>query len=62
MRTSNYVYIFHMFCACQPMILPIKFEAHVLCVLTKVCDFSKTGNSEVKRMIYIRVILDVNDN
>ena len=43
-RTSNSVYNFHIcFCACQPMILPIKFAPHVLCipVLTKFRDFSK---------------------
>ena len=40
-RTSNSVTISICSCACQPIILPIKFASRVPCLLTKFRDFLK---------------------
>ena len=41
MRTSNYVYIFHMFLCLSTYDTVFKFASYVLCILTKFRDFLK---------------------
>ena len=45
------------FCACQPMILPLKFASRVFSILTNFRDFLKPETVK-KNMIYI--IFDIN--
>ena len=49
-------------CPCQPMILPIKFASHVLCILAKFRDFLKSVTVRENTLYTCRSFFDIYHN